>query len=280
MEEGSIVITGASGHVGRATIEALVHRGVRPTALVRKDVALPGCAVIPEWLTSNRAIAAVSQARTVVHLAGALNPADGDYERANLLPARRVAGAVKPGQTHRLIFLSYVGAAERSRNPYLATKARAERVLKETRVPLTVFRCTEIIGSPQSPGPTARAFLAHGRHMVRVLGSGKQRVAPVYVGDVVAAIEAAIACERDGTFDLQGPDEMSFDDLVHILNRSGEVPIRHIPALIAPLLHFFGPRLPLALIDIMTSDSESNHPSAQWAFELSLRHLDQVWASA
>ena len=196
------------------------------------------------------------------------------------MPARRLASAVWPSQTRRVIFLSYVGASERSRNPYLVAEARAERVLQETGVPLTVFRCTEIIGSPHSPGPTARAFIAHGRHMVRVLGSGEQGVAPVYVGDVVAAIEAAIASECDGTFDLQGPDEMSFDELVHILNRSAKVPIMHSPSLVAPLLHFLGPRLPLALIDIMTSDSRSDHPSAQPAFGLSLRHLDDVWAQA
>ena len=58
MEEGSVQITGGSGQMGRATIKALVDRGVEPTALVRKEVQLDGCAIIPDWLKSEDAIAA------------------------------------------------------------------------------------------------------------------------------------------------------------------------------------------------------------------------------
>jgi uncharacterized protein YbjT (DUF2867 family) len=38
MEGKSPVITGATGQVGRATIDALVRRGIRPTALVRGSI--------------------------------------------------------------------------------------------------------------------------------------------------------------------------------------------------------------------------------------------------
>jgi NAD(P)-dependent dehydrogenase (short-subunit alcohol dehydrogenase family) len=99
MEEGSPVITGATGHVGRATINALVRRGITPTALVRGTEQLEGCATISDWLVSGRAVAAIERAATVVHLAGTLNPADRDYERANILPTQRVASAVSPVRT-------------------------------------------------------------------------------------------------------------------------------------------------------------------------------------
>jgi uncharacterized protein YbjT (DUF2867 family) len=82
MEEGTPVITGATGQVGRAMIEALVPRGIR-------------------------------------------------------------------ARTRSLVFLSYVGASEQSANRYLATKARAERLLREAGVPVTVFRCTHIVWIPQ-----------------------------------------------------------------------------------------------------------------------------------
>jgi nucleoside-diphosphate-sugar epimerase len=204
MEEGSPVITGATGQVGRATIDALVRRGIRPTALIRGTAQLEGCVTISDWLVSDRAVAAIERAPTVVHLAGTLNPADRDYERSNILPTQRVASAVRPDRTRSLVFLSYVGASEQSSNRYLATKARAERLLRETGAPLTVIRCTHIIGSPSSPGPTAASLLAKGKNSVTVLGNGRQRVAPVYLGDVVAAIEAAIISGQAGTFDLQG----------------------------------------------------------------------------
>ena len=75
MEEGSPVITDATGRVGRATIDALVRRGIRPTALIRGTAQLKGCVTISDRLTSDRAVAAIEPGSTVVHLAGTLNPA-------------------------------------------------------------------------------------------------------------------------------------------------------------------------------------------------------------
>ncbi|MGH9868156.1 MAG: NAD-dependent epimerase/dehydratase family protein [Candidatus Polarisedimenticolia bacterium] len=279
MEEGSLVITGATGQVGRATIDALVRRGVRPTALVRRDGQLEGSDTISDWLASDRALAAIQRASTVVHLAGTLNPPDHDYERANILPTQRIANAVNPARTRSLVFLSYVGASEESTNRYLATKARAERLLREAGVPVTVFRCTHIIGPPTSPGPTAASLLAAGGKSVTVLGNGKQRLAPVYLGDVVAAIEAAVSSKQAGTFDLQGPEEMSLDDLVRRLN-GPKVSIAHVPAVVARLLRFVGAKLPGPLIDIMLKDCRSERPTAQSVFGLSLTSLDRVWSRA
>src|SRR5262249_45931743 len=108
--------------------------------------------------------------------------------------------------------------------------------------------------------------------------SGKQRVAPVYLGDVVAAIEEAMSSVRAGTFDLQGPDEMSLDELVRRLNGPATVSITHVPAVIARLLRFVGPRLPGPLIDVMLDACRSDHPTAHSVFGLSLTSLDRVWS--
>jgi len=55
---------------------------------------------------------------------------------------------------------------------------------------------------------------------VTVLGNGKQRVAPIYLGDVVAAIEAAIISGLAGTFD---PNWLDASNLSHI---GEELPVR------------------------------------------------------
>jgi nucleoside-diphosphate-sugar epimerase len=279
-EDNSPVITGATGQVGRATIAALIRRGVRPTALVRGSKELEGCTTISDWLTSPLATAAIENAGVIIHLAGALNPPDHDYELANVLPTRRVAQAVRPARTRSLVFVSYVGASEQSANRYLATKARAERLLREIGVPVTVLRCTHIIGPPSNPGPTAVTLLADGNKSVTVLGNGKQRVAPVYVGDVVAALEAASNTVQAGTFDLQGPEEMSFDDLIRLLNERAKVSITHVPPVIARLLRLVGPKLPGPLIDVMLNDCRSDHPTASAVFRVSLTPLDRVWSRA
>ena len=53
---------------------------------------------------------------------------------------------------------------------------------------------------------------------VKVRGIGLQRIASVYVGEVVASIQGGITAGHTSAFDLQGPEEMSLDNSVHLLN--------------------------------------------------------------
>jgi len=179
--------------------------------------------VITDWTRSSIARQTISGAGSIVHLAGNLKPEHGDYKAANEAPTEVLCSALPSGSSARIIFLSFVGASESSSNAYLSTKARAERALRKAAPHVVVFRCTHIIGSPDRPGPTALSLLRTAAPKVTILGSGRQTVAPVFLGDVVSAIVAALepALERrtDGTFDLPGPDSMTLDDLVRLLNR-------------------------------------------------------------
>lgn len=103
-------------------------------------------------------------------------------------------------------------------------------------------------------------------------------MAAIFLGDVVGAIEVAMTYERAGTLDLQGPDEMSFDDLVRLLNGTARIRIAHFPHFIARALSFVGLKLPDALIETMIHDSVSTQPNADSEFGLSLTHLRSVWS--
>ncbi len=140
MALNSVVITGANGQVGRITAESLGKGGTQVTALVRKEENLNHCITIGDWLTSSEAVSAIQGAESLIHLAGSLNPPDHDYQKANIATTKRLVDSLEGSRVRRLIFLSYVGASENSRNQYLATKAAAERYLQETGIPLTVFK--------------------------------------------------------------------------------------------------------------------------------------------
>lgn len=277
MDIGSIAVTGANGQVGRALVKALSGRAREVACLVRRKSEPGGCRQVTDWMHADQALEALSQAEEVVHLAGTLNPKGHDYESANIATTRRVVAGIDPDTTRRLIFLSYVGAAEDSPNAYLSSKARAERLLTDTGVPCTVLRCTHIIGPPESPGPTAGSLRRSGGKTVAVLGSGRQRVAPIYLGDVVAAVLAALSSDTSGTFDLAGPESMTMDELVRLLNPEGGLRISHVPWPAAQLLRFVGPKLPAALIDIMRKDSLGKEDAAAEALGISLTPVSDVW---
>ena len=127
-----VVITGASGQVGRALISELQRHGVKPQALVRQPAGLNHCQEYCDWMSSPEAEHVLASAGTVIHLAGNLKPANGDYNSANVKTTERVAKSISAACCRRLVFLSFHGATTKSKNPYLTSKAQAENILLST----------------------------------------------------------------------------------------------------------------------------------------------------
>jgi NADH dehydrogenase len=263
---GAVAITGASGQVGTLLSERLSDGPNSVAVLNRGD----------DWA------AGIESAEVVVHLAGTLQPKGRNtYESANVDTTEAVAGAVRGASVQRIVFLSYLGADPASTNAYLRSKGRAEEVLHGTGVPVTIFRCVHIYGPPDRPGPTAGAFIAKSRGPVSVPGSGHQRIAPLYIGDVAdAVLNAAIDPEAPaGTFELGGPDEMTMDQFVRTVNRPG-VRLMHLPPVVARGLAHVVPTLTPALMELLLADNvpSANPVETAGRFGTELHRLTDVWA--
>ncbi len=280
MKLGSIVVTGANGQVGRQLVASLQGQCSRLVALVRNPIDLPATEVITDWMNSPKAREAIAQADVVVHLAGNLKPEHGDYVSANIKTTEAVVSALNQDKIQRVVFLSYVGASVYASNAYLSTKAQAEQMLQASGVPLTIFRCTHIIGSPDHPGATAANLLSKQGKPVAMLGSGAQQVVPIYLDDVVSAIVAAVQQKQNGVFELAGSESLSMDNLVNLLNHDDTIKRSHMPSIMARLLPLVVRDLPAALVDVMLADSVGDPQRAVKAFGLKLTPLSQVWAIA
>jgi nucleoside-diphosphate-sugar epimerase len=278
--EGAIdvVVTGASGQVGRAFFARLLGAPLHTVALVQGAHYVHASRLLSGSLHSPPSAQALHEAEVIVHLAGALRPQHPNhYRAANVHTTQAVAQALRHGRARRVLFLSYVGAREDSRNEYLRTKAEAERLLATTGKEVVVFRCTHIIGPPEAPGPTAQALIAPPTGRVTVLGRGSQRVQPVFVGDVAAALAAAVEGGAPGTYDLAGPERMSLDELATLLNRGRDVHLRHLASPLARALAQVWPKWPPALVDLMLRNSLGETEPTMAAFSLRLTSLRDVW---
>src|SRR5262249_34815854 len=140
----AIAVTGAFGQVGTLVCRRLVEKEIEVLPLHKGD----------DWPD------AIGRSEAGIHLAGTPPPKGRDSEdSANVETTATVAAAARQSHVGRLVFLSYVGADAGSSNAYLRSKALAERLLLESGIPTTVFRCLHIYGPPDSPGPTAGAFI-------------------------------------------------------------------------------------------------------------------------
>ena len=264
LRSGPVAVTGATGQVG--------------TALQRRLATLPN-PVRPLGRDDDYA-AAFADADAVVHLAGTLQPRrPNTYRAANLDTALATAAALARSSAERVVFLSFLTARLDASNAYLRYKAEAEGALRSSGVPAVILRCDHIYGPPSDPGPTASAFLAKSGRVV-VLGSGRQRLAPLYRDDVVEAVLHA-ALDPDaptGTFEFAGPDVMTAEEFARVLNAE-PVRIRLLPATIARLLGRVTPSLDSELVDIMMADAVPTEDVVATSRRLGveLHHLPDIW---
>ncbi len=276
-----IIVTGASGLVGKALLNRLWDTSAETLAVARQAGSLQASKVLTLPLHSDKVQKAIRQSDVAVHLAGSLWPKTSDtYYGVNVATTAAVIKAARDSNVKRIIFLSSVDAREDSPNEYLRTKGIAETLLQQTGIPTVIFRCTHMIGSPESPGPIARGLQSVDGEPVKVLGSGRQIVTPVFVHDVAQAIHLAIDKGRGGTYELAGPDRMSMDELVHLVNWNKGVTIKHLPGRLSKYLSKVVPGMPPALIDQMLKPSVGNAARSLTEFGLRLTSLKSVWDAA
>jgi nucleoside-diphosphate-sugar epimerase len=274
----NIAVTGANGQVGTRLLKRLQGGNIKVTGLVRRSSGLACDTVVTDWMHAEEATDAMASADTIIHLAGTLTPTAGDYEAANVGPTKRIIDSIRSPSAARVIYLSYVGASDRSANAYLRAKGRCEQLLNSAFSEVTTFRCTHIVGEPGQPGKTARTMIAAPGKAATVLGSGRQRVTPVFIGDVVEAIIRVIKQPEYDTFDLPGPKVWTMDEFVRMINRSDKQRIHHLPEWMAKLLTFVVPTLHRPLVEVMCNDSVGDPEAVTTAFGLELTDLAKQWS--
>ena len=209
-----VLVTGATGLVGRALVAELLSEGAQVRAYIRRDDAALRAAgahiAIGAMDDVPKLESALTRAHTIVHLIGGVWPEPGvSYDLLNRDSTEAAVIAAHAADVKRFIFLSFVGADPESPNEFLAAKGRAERHITSAQFEHAILRLPPIA---EGLGETLRR-LGHGRG-AGVPGKGTQRVNPVSLADVVAAIVAADARQASvtGTWELGGPETMTMRD--------------------------------------------------------------------
>ncbi|MEQ8953665.1 MAG: NAD(P)H-binding protein [Gammaproteobacteria bacterium] len=218
----NIAITGANSSVGQSLLQALaekpqwqVNAGARSQSALTQ---LPQAANIHprtiDYGDPDKLAGFLQNADSVVHLAGILIPtAHSDYQSANVDATAAVVDAAVAAGVKHIIFISVIGADEKSANSYFRSKGAAELVILGASVPATVIR-TPILLGPTTAG--ARSLLnSAATSQTRVLGGGNYEMRPLDTGDLVQAV--LNCCQRGGDrkiYELVGPEAISYRDLI------------------------------------------------------------------
>jgi NADH dehydrogenase len=216
----NILVVGGAGFVGRHLVAALAARGARVAVPTRRRdrakhlILLPTVDVIETDLRDPKVLRALAAGRdAVVNLAGVLH--GPGFAATHVELAQGVVNACRAAGVKRLIHMSALGADPQAPSEYLRTKGAGERlVLAADDLAATVFRPSVIFG-PEDQFLNLFAQLVAWLPAI-ALGSPDARFQPVYVGDVVKAMLAALESREAGgkRYDLCGPHECTLRELV------------------------------------------------------------------
>jgi NADH dehydrogenase len=251
-----LLLTGATGTVGRPLLQRLVADGTTVRCLVRDPRRLGAERVrvqialgdLSDHLSFRHALRGVD---TVVHLASVIRdqPAGSIEELAGVATWRLVRAAERAG-VKRFVFFSTLGASTRSRARLMRAKAVAEKAVMGSSLSYTVF-APSVVYAPGDP------FLRLLERMsllpvMMLSGSGHVPFQPIWADDVADCVISALpggrlAEEADGArYELAGPETLTYEDIVQIALRSfgRRRPIVHIPVALI--------RRTLQLVELLT----------------------------
>jgi uncharacterized protein YbjT (DUF2867 family) len=228
-----ILITGATGYIGRHLVTRLVAQGERPRCLVRdtrraatilpadKVELVQGDTIAPASLA-----AAMQGIETVVHAAfmtADLKQSVGNhYEETNVHGTKNVIQAAQEAGVRRIIEISGLGTRPDKPGTYMEGRFLAEKMVKESGLDWTIIQPSVLFGKG-APFIKGLADLIRTSPVVPLIGGGKILFQPIYVEDVVTIISYVLQepeRTKNKTFTIGGPEYISFTQIIDLLLRT------------------------------------------------------------
>ena len=228
-DKGLVAVFGGSGFLGRHVVRALLKRGWRVRAAVRRpDLAghLQPLGMVG-WVQPVQANLryrwsvdrAVDGADAVVNLVAILAESGRQrFDAVHVFGARAVAEATRAAGIDRLVHVSAIGADPHSPSDYARTKALGEQAVFETVPGAAVMRPSIMFG-PEDRFFNRFAGLARFLPALPLIGGGHTRLQPVFVGDVARAIADGVEgkVKPATVYELGGPEVKTFRQCMELM---------------------------------------------------------------
>jgi uncharacterized protein YbjT (DUF2867 family) len=266
----TVLVTGASGYVGRRLVARFAERGTPVRALVhhsRGDLAEGVEAVEGDITDARTLVPACEGADIVVNLASITadrKPPPGGYDRVNAEGPAALATAARSAGVRRLVHLAGIDTTVGPPGPYLAGRRRGDAAVLASGVEsVAILRPSIMFGGPDSAFVKVLARLVKLAPAVPVPGDGSVRLQLVWVEDVVRCILQLADDMRPGQFPVGGPEQPTYDEVLDTIGEGlGKRHVRkvHLPvpvfAVQARLLSLLpSPPLTPAALELFASDN-------------------------
>ena len=234
-----ILVTGATGFVGKHLVKRLRQDGMPVRALVRtlskaqelKDLGIEVAA--GDIADAASLHAAMKGCDKVIHLVGIIQEGRGfTFRSVHVDGTRNVLDAAKSAGAGQFIYQSALGSREAAASEYHRTKWEAEKLVRASGIPYTILRPSLIYG----PGDLFTVRLAEAIRLspvLPVIGAGRSKVQPILIDDAASCLVKIVTGGQhlNKAYEIGGPEQMTYEEVTKAIAAAIGVkrPVVHMP---------------------------------------------------
>jgi NADH dehydrogenase len=252
-----ILVTGSTGFVGPHVVHALRERDKPVRALVRTPsgrsattLAAWGAELVQGDMTDRESLRrAVDGAEVVLHLVAIRQGPEEQFRQIMEQGTRELVAAAQEAGVRRFVLMSALGTSEETKDlvPYYHAKWEQEQTLRTSGLEHVIFRPSFVFARDGGILPTFRK-LAKLTPVTPIIGSGQQRIQPIWIDDVGAYFAQSVDLPEAANriFELGGPDVVSWNEFWQRLKSvlGQRRPSIHVPTRVMRVNALLTERLP------------------------------------
>jgi uncharacterized protein YbjT (DUF2867 family) len=229
-----ILVTGATGFIGRHLVKQLIADGRRIRCLLPEDKLKdlpwdnPPEIIVGNLLDEEVLFKAVTGVHTIIHLqSGQWWGRPRDLERIELVGTRNLITAARSTRVGRIITISQLGASSSSAYTLLRIKGMVEELIRSSGLAYTIIRSGIVFGEDDAFVNHIAMILRTNPVLFLMPGQGEVVLHPIYIDDLIVAVSRSLELIDvvDTTIDVGGPEYIGgrFNSYRHAR-------IQHLPA--------------------------------------------------
>ncbi|MEG6616221.1 complex I NDUFA9 subunit family protein [Peptococcaceae bacterium 1198_IL3148] len=216
-----ILVTGATGYLGRYVVKDLLESGQQVRCLVRnaKEINIPGAELVQGDITDPVSLAvACTGVDSIIHLVAIIRENKHmSFEAINIDGTKNLLEAAKTSGVQHFIYMSVLGASTNPKYKYTYSKGVAEVEVVNSGINYTILRPSVIFGPGFGFVDRLLQSLRMTPTIVVVPGDGNTKFQPISVKDVAKCVETVIQKPEqyiNRIIDIGGPEHLTYEQML------------------------------------------------------------------